>query len=97
MLIRWLSKPKPGGWFEEMTTTEIKNKIETLSMQKLSRDMLGKELARMGFQQVHRKMDGRSCRVWQVLFNQGGPERPGTFTAPAGPVPTQDFETENLF
>lgn len=99
MLIKWLSKPKPGGWFEEMTSTEIKNKIETLSMQKLSRDMLGKELARMGFQQVHRKVDGRSCRVWQVLFNQGGPERPGSFTAPAGPEPvnTPDFDTENLF
>ena len=87
MLYKYVSKPKTN-WFEEMTTTEIKNRIESLTMQRLSRDLLGKELSRMEFQQVQRRVDGRSARLWQVVFNQ-----PNSATAPGistPPIPDSD-------
>jgi uncharacterized protein Smg (DUF494 family) len=47
-----------------MTATEIKNYLETHSVQKLSLDRLGKELTRIGFEQKHKKIAKTTKRVY---------------------------------
>lgn len=70
---------------EELTATEIKNKLEVLSVQKLNLNKLGKELKRVGFEQVIKRRGLSFARIYQVMFT-------GSFTANNTPsVNTQDY------
>jgi predicted P-loop ATPase len=52
--------------YTELTATQIKNRLETLSVQKLNLDQVGKALQRAGFKQATKKVNGRTNRLYKV-------------------------------
>lgn len=50
----------------KLTATEIKNRLETLTVQKLNLDQIGKALRRAGFYQETKKENGKTNRLWNV-------------------------------
>jgi predicted P-loop ATPase len=55
---------KPGEDF--MTATNIKVILEKHTQQRISLDRLGKELKRLGYEQVHKKIGSGTSRMWKV-------------------------------
>lgn len=66
LLIKHFRKPARG---EEnyLSATEIKNILETKSVQKISLDRIGKELKRLGYENGIRKVNGASKRSYNII------------------------------
>lgn len=66
----------------EVSASVIKEYIDRMSGQRTVLNKIGQELKRIGFAQVHRKVNGRTTRVYQVIEKRiGGLLLPGA-TAP---------------
>lgn len=65
LISKYYELPK-SGYEEYVTATEIKVDLERVTMQKLSLDRIGKEMQRIGFKQVIKKLDGKTRRVYEV-------------------------------
>jgi predicted P-loop ATPase len=59
--------PEPSRITDCFTATQIKNFLETHSVQKLSLDKIGKELQRIGFKQISKRINGFPKKVWEVI------------------------------
>lgn len=57
----------------EYTAGEIKEHIDRMSGQRINLNKLGQELKRLGFVQVIKKINKRTCRVYQVKEKRVGP------------------------
>lgn len=55
-----------------LTATDIKVYLEQKSQQKLTLDRIGKELSRLGYVQLHKKLSGVTKRVYLVKFTENG-------------------------
>jgi predicted P-loop ATPase len=67
LITQFYELPEPGKSIEYYTATQIKNFLETHSVQKLSLDKIGKEMQRIGFKQVSKKMNGLPRKVYEVI------------------------------
>jgi predicted P-loop ATPase len=78
MLMKWVAEPV-GNSTQELTATDIKNELETRSVQKLSLDRIGKELKRLGFEREIKKIDKKTKGIYKVIIRQiYTPTTPGT-------------------
>jgi predicted P-loop ATPase len=66
LILQYFRKPDDKETAMLMTATEIKNYLETNSVQRLSLDMIGKELTHIGFEQKHQKLANTTRRVYVV-------------------------------
>lgn len=66
LLSRYFTIPAEGDITEEFTGTEIKNKLETYTVQRLSINKIGQELKRIGFQQKWGERNSKTCRLYTV-------------------------------
>lgn len=74
-----------NGTCDELTASEIKVHLERMSLQKLSLDKIGKELQRIGFKQVIKKISGKTKRVYEVL--QVTPDTPKNLNGVTSQLP----------
>lgn len=65
LILKYFNLPSEGDE-EFLTASEVRIILERNSMQKLSLDRIGKELQRIGFKQVIKKIDGKTKRVYGV-------------------------------
>jgi hypothetical protein len=71
----------------EASASVIKEYVDRLSGQRCSLNKIGQELKRIGFNQLHRKANGKTTRVYQVIEKRiGGLSLPGA-------SPAQDLDT----
>lgn len=66
LISKLFSVPAEGDFTEQLTATDIKNKMETHTVQKLNIDRIGKELKRCGFEQTIEKRNGKTARLYKV-------------------------------
>lgn len=66
LILKLFTVPGDGDFVEELTATDIKNKMETHTVQKLNIEKIGKELKRCGFEQVISKRNGKAARLYRV-------------------------------
>lgn len=66
LINRHFTVPGESDFIEELTATEIKNKLELYSVQKLNIDKIGKELKRCGFIQSIEKRNGKTARLYKL-------------------------------
>lgn len=52
---------------QEMTASQIKEHIDRMSNQKTNLNRIGQELQNIGFEQIIKKVNKRTCRVYQVI------------------------------
>lgn len=67
LITQYYELPATGKVSDCFTATQIKNFLETHSVQKLSLDKIGKELQRIGFKQVSKRINGFPKKVWEVI------------------------------
>lgn len=67
LIIKWYAKPSPGHFTDYMTASDIKVEIEGKTGQKLLLDRIGKEMQRIGFKQVSKRIDGNPKKVYEVV------------------------------
>jgi hypothetical protein len=71
----------------EISASGIKEYLDRMSGQRCSLNKIGQELKRIGFTQLHRKANGKTTRVYQVIEKRiGGLQLPGA-------SPAQDLDT----
>lgn len=63
LMLKYFSKERPN---EVMSTTEIKVDLERLTNQRLSLDMLGKQISKLKYTKKSVKVDGESSKKWCV-------------------------------
>lgn len=71
---------------EYVTSSDIKVDLEKLTQQRLSLDMIGKQLNRLGFAKKSMRIDGQSVKRWCIKRINRGSDR-GGFT----PITKDDF------
>lgn len=85
LIIKHFRKPKRGE-DNFLSATEIKNLLETKSVQRISLDKIGKELNRLGYEGGVKKINGSSKRGYNIVELGTG------FT----PIPGEFEDLENL-
>jgi hypothetical protein len=78
------TRPNDFG-VSEASASAIKEYIDRMSGQRCSLNKIGQELKRIGFTQAHRKANGKTTRVYQVIEKRiGGLHLPGASLEPDG-------------
>ncbi len=67
LICKYYSIPEPSDHADYVTATDIKVNIERLTQQRLSLTVIGRELARLGFEQVHKRMGNTTGRFYKVI------------------------------
>lgn len=80
LLIRYYQTPDPGHE-EYLTATDIKIELERITNQKLSLDRLGKELSRLGYVQLSKRIGGAPKKVYRIQTVPKMVNIPGPFNS----------------
>ncbi|TWF38835.1 primase-like protein [Chitinophaga polysaccharea] len=69
LINRYYELPAAGNQFNVVprTTTDIKVRLEKLTMQRLSLDRIGKEMARLGYEKKAVKIKGKSYKAYELV------------------------------
>jgi hypothetical protein len=100
LIQKYFEVPKRANEFgvQEMSASAIKEHIDRMSGQRCVLNKIGQELKRIGFEQTHRKVNGRTTRVYLVIEKRPNPlHLPGAASKPDGESWAPGFETGTPF
>jgi predicted P-loop ATPase len=69
LINKWFTLPTISDKPSELTATEIKNILETKTVQKLSLKKIGEELKRIGFKSTIKKINKKATQLYLVVEN----------------------------
>lgn len=67
LLQKYYQRPEQGGYVDHLTATDIKVQIERMTQQKLVLERIGKEMQRIGYKQISKRIDGNPKKVYPVV------------------------------
>jgi predicted P-loop ATPase len=71
LIMKWYDMPNGGTGFSYLTATDVKVEMEGKTHQKLSLDRIGKELQRLGYKQVSKKINGMPKKTYEISRRDG--------------------------